>query len=130
LRFLQGEIAEKNGVDESTINNWERQRNQLEIRFIARIIEFLGYAPYYPGAPLGRRLRFVRQSLGITQRNLANLLGVGWSSVRNWDLGRRLPIPNYREKILVFFRNRQQALPEPSAPENPTTPIILKRSAP
>ena len=84
------------------IYNWERQRIHSEIRFIAPIIEFLDYAPYDPRAPLGKRLRFVWQALGITQRKLAQFLGVDWSSVRNGESGKRRPIRVYRERILTF----------------------------
>jgi transcriptional regulator with XRE-family HTH domain len=45
LGLLQREVAEKIGVTKATIYHWERQRTQPEIRFIARIIEFLGYDP-------------------------------------------------------------------------------------
>ena len=44
LGLLQREIAEQIGVEESTITNWERQRTVPEIRYIPRIVEFLGYA--------------------------------------------------------------------------------------
>jgi transcriptional regulator with XRE-family HTH domain len=46
LGLLQSQVAEKIGVDALTLGNWERQRTQPEIRFIARIVEFLGYDPF------------------------------------------------------------------------------------
>ena len=86
-----------------TICNWERQRTTPALPFIPRIIQFLGYAPYYPGAPLGNRLRAVRQAFGITQRGVAKLLGVDWTSVRDWETGKRQPIRICRARILSFL---------------------------
>ena len=47
LGLLQREVAEKIGVTESTIWNWEANLSTPQQRFIPRIIAFLGYE--FPG---------------------------------------------------------------------------------
>ena len=45
LDLLQTEMAEKLGVDEMTICNWELNHTSPQLRFIPRLIAFLGYMP-------------------------------------------------------------------------------------
>ena len=103
LALLQRQVADQIGVDETTVTNWEGQRTAPALPCMPRIVEFLGYALYDPAAPLGRRLRACRESLGLTQREVAGLLGVDSSSVRDWETGRRKPIRNYRARIVAFL---------------------------
>lgn len=42
-------------------------------------------------APIGARIRRRRQELGLTQRELADLVGVDESSVINWESGKHYP---------------------------------------
>ena len=39
------EVARALGVDEMTVNTWERHRTRPAGRFVLRIIQFLGYIP-------------------------------------------------------------------------------------
>jgi DNA-binding XRE family transcriptional regulator len=47
LGLHQREVAEQIGVDETTIYNWEGQRTDPEIRYMSRIIQFLGDRPSF-----------------------------------------------------------------------------------
>jgi transcriptional regulator with XRE-family HTH domain len=87
LGLLQKEVAEKIGVDKTTINNWERQRREPEIRFIARIIEFLGYDPIPEPESFPEKLKAYRLRLGLSQRKLAAKLGIDPSTVQGWEKG-------------------------------------------
>jgi transcriptional regulator with XRE-family HTH domain len=92
LGLLQREVAEKIGVDESTIYNWERQRTQPEIRFIASIIEFLGYDPLPQPEAFPERLKTYRVKMGLSQRKLAAKLGIDPGTVGGWESGRHKPV--------------------------------------
>jgi DNA-binding XRE family transcriptional regulator len=45
LDLLQREVASKIGVKKDSVYNWERGI-EPELRFIPKIIEFLGYIPF------------------------------------------------------------------------------------
>jgi len=81
------------GVDLMSVNNWERNRYEPALRYVPRIIGFLGYAPYDPSRPFGERLAAQRRALGISRQALAKALGVDESTVFRWETGKRIPRP-------------------------------------
>ena len=66
--LLQKEVAERLGVDEMTVFNWERNRNQPALVHVPRIIQFLGYNPLGEGESLGGRLSNTGRLMGFPQR--------------------------------------------------------------
>ena len=67
LALLQRQVAAELGVHEASIYNWERNRKSLQLRFVARITEFLGYVPDIgPLRTLGERIIATRRLLGLT----------------------------------------------------------------
>jgi len=111
LGFLQREVAEKIGVDESTINNWERQRTHPEIRFIAPIIEFLGYDPLPRPESFPEKLRTYRIRLGLSQRKLAIKLGIDPSTIARWEMGRHKPASICQKLIDQLFNEKGESEP-------------------
>jgi transcriptional regulator with XRE-family HTH domain len=99
LGLLQREVAEKIGVDEATIYHWERQRTQPEIRFIARIIEFLGYDPIPKPESFPEKLKTYRLKLGLSQRKLAERLGIDPGTLGGWERGTHKPCPNSLRRL-------------------------------
>ena len=95
LGLLQKEVSEKIRVDESTIYHWERQRTQPEIRFIARIIEFLGYDPIPQPKSFPEKLKTYRLRMGLSQKKLAIKLGIDPSTILKWEKGRHKPMAEY-----------------------------------
>ena len=91
LGLLQREVAGQIGVDEATIYNWERQRNQPEIWFIAPIIGFLGYCPFPEPIGLPERLSFFRKRQGLSQKVFARTLGIHPATLGGWETGRHQP---------------------------------------
>lgn len=81
LRFLQRQFAPEIGGSKVTMQFWETNRTEPEVRFIPKIITFLGYAPCMPGWTFGQRLKAMRTSLGLSQEWLAKRAGLDESTV-------------------------------------------------
>ena len=103
LGLLQREVAEKIGVTSTTICGWEGQRIQPEIRFIARIIKFLGYDPFPEPESFPEKLKTYRLRLGLSQRRLAAKLGIDPATIAGWEEGRHKPVNIYRKLLEESF---------------------------
>ncbi len=68
----------------SCITNWELGHTKPEVRYIPKIIEFIGYCPYDPTAEPIDRIEMIRRAPGQTQEEFAHILGVDESSLANW----------------------------------------------
>ena len=91
LGLLQREVADRLGVDPSTVTNWELNRTSPALRLLPRLFQFLGYMPCPAGQSWADRLRNSRRSLGLSQERLAGVLGVDESTVARWERGSRRP---------------------------------------
>ncbi len=103
LGLLQREVAERIGVDETTIYHWERQRTLPEIRFIAPIIEFLGYDPLPQPKSFPERLKTYRLRMGLSQRKLAEKLGIDPGTLGGWESERHKPAKIYQKLLGEIF---------------------------
>jgi transcriptional regulator with XRE-family HTH domain len=91
LKLLQKQVAEQIGVNAATITNWERNASTPVIRYMPAIVRFLGYDPLPPASSLRERLAAARRELGLTQREMAERLGVAPCTLRDWENGRHQP---------------------------------------
>jgi transcriptional regulator with XRE-family HTH domain len=92
LKLLQKQVAEQIGVHGVTITNWERNASTPVIRYMPAILRFLGYDPLpSPAQSLPDRLRRARRKFGLTQRKMAERLGVDPSTLRDWENERHQP---------------------------------------
>jgi transcriptional regulator with XRE-family HTH domain len=91
LQLLQKQVADQIGVDELTVTNWERNATVPAIRHIPAIIRFLGYDPLPSSNSLPERLAAARRALGLSQRKMAEKLGVDPATIKNWEAGRHQP---------------------------------------
>jgi transcriptional regulator with XRE-family HTH domain len=102
LALHQKQVAEQIGVDEDTIYRWESNESKPQIQFIPAIIKFLSHNPIpLPDSP-GQRLVFYRQTHGITQRALANRIGVDPKAIGLSERGRR-PLSKKLRKLLEGY---------------------------
>ena len=97
LRFEQ--VADQIGVDETTIVNWERNATAPAVRHIPAIIRFLGYDPLPPPNAYPERLATARRALGLSQRKMAERLGLDPATIKNWETGRHQPTGKSMELI-------------------------------
>ena len=91
LALYQKEVAALIGVRECNI--WNRENNwcQPAVRFIPKIIDFLGYAPFTPKPSLSEWLKMVRSATGLSQKALARALGMEESTINDWERARHRP---------------------------------------
>lgn len=85
LELTQRAAAQQMGVNPSTYSNWERGRDEPRTSSFPTIIGFLGYDPSPEAQTLPERIREARQREGISQRELAERLGIAPSTVKAWE---------------------------------------------
>lgn len=88
LDLRQSDVADRIGVWTSTVNYWENNHFNPEVRYLPAIIAFLEYDPSGPQpASLPLQLRAARIAIGLTRRQLAALLEVHPATVAKWERG-------------------------------------------
>src|SRR5512147_702869 len=91
LGLLQCEVAELLGVGTSTIWNWESNARTPTYRYYGGIVRFLDYNPFPRPASLGEELVLYRKLRGLSQKQMAQVLGVDPTTLARWERGQRLP---------------------------------------
>jgi transcriptional regulator with XRE-family HTH domain len=106
LNLFQKQVADRIGVSEATITNWEGNTTSPATRHVPAILEFLGYDPIPAPQGFQQRLAAARRRLGLSQRKLAEKLGVDPTTVRDWEAGRHYPIQRSLDVIANVLRRR------------------------
>jgi DNA-binding XRE family transcriptional regulator len=106
LGLLQKKVAQNIGVSRNTIYNWETNMTQPSFRWLPKIIDFLGYASYSPPQSVGERLTMVRKFLGLSQKELAAMIGVDPSTIHNWEFEKHKLTRRASEIIMKFFNGK------------------------
>ena len=106
LGLLQKELAVRIGVTTCTIMYWETNRVSPAIRFIPKIVQFLGYDPNANVVPqsFSERLKTRRLKLGVSGRKLAGLLKTDESNLAGWERGQHRPTKRSLKLINRFLR--------------------------
>ena len=100
LGLSQVQLAAKVGVGRTTVIKWETNQAQPKLRSIPAIVEFLGYDPLETQpVSLAQALVATRRKLGLSQRKLALLLGVGAKTLRSWERGELRPSDALRQQL-------------------------------
>ena len=88
------------GVTEDTISSWERGAHEPALAYMPKVVEFLGYVPFETCKTLGERIRLHRMSLGLSQVDFAQRLGITHSTIRSWEKDR---VKNVEKKIRLYL---------------------------
>jgi len=100
LALTQRDVAQRLGADEASVWNWGKNRSSPALRFVPRIIEFLGYEPDDTKPQhLGQQIVAFRQRWGLTQKALARRLGVDPSTVASWERGEHQPTKRLLQRL-------------------------------
>jgi DNA-binding transcriptional regulator YiaG len=71
--------------------------------------------PYgFEGSPktIGEHLRKHRMDLGMYQKDLARMLGTDMASLRNWEMGRSVPVTRFMPAIIKFLGRDPRPRPQ------------------
>lgn len=102
--MLQKDIAEKLGATVCTYRNWEKNRSNPSLHFIPKIIQFLGYTPYdASNLDFGKKIAAKRRLLGLSQKDLARLIGVDPCTIRSWEKSRHRPERKHLKRLAAFI---------------------------
>ena len=104
LGLLQREAAKRIGVTESTVYNWEKVM-EPEVRFLPKIIEFLGYNPLPEARTLGEQIVRCRKMLGLSRKKMAKHLGVDEGTLAGWERDIRVPSSEKHFNFIERFLN-------------------------
>jgi len=103
LKLLQKDVAEQLGVDKTSVFNWEANTANPEIRYMPAIIRFLGYNPLPAANTLAEQLVRQRTSLGLSQKESAERLGVDPGTLAKWERGEREPAGRFLDLVKRFL---------------------------
>lgn len=106
LGLKQAEVAKRLGVSESTLWNWERNRTEPAWHHWSAITKFLGYDPLPEPQNLGERLARHRKLEGLSQREMAEKLGVDPGTLGRWERGERQSAPDLIRDLGATWRRR------------------------
>jgi transcriptional regulator with XRE-family HTH domain len=107
LRLTQAELAEKVGVTQVTISNWEKGKSAPEGEQRARVEAALGLGE---ASALGKRIQEARVRAALTQRELAKRTGFAQPTISQWETGWSQPGEEAVEKLeQVLGPLREQA---------------------
>ena len=91
LKLFQKQVADRIGVDETTITNWEGNASVPATRYMPAILQFLGHDPLPPAISIPERLATARRVLGLSQRKMAEKLGIDPATLQGWEVGQHKP---------------------------------------
>jgi transcriptional regulator with XRE-family HTH domain len=101
--MLQKDVAEKVGVDTTTVFNWEANASQPDFRYMPAIIRFLGYNPLPEVNGWGERLVRQRTIFGLTQKESAKRLDVDPRTLAKWERGERESAGEFAKRVERFL---------------------------
>jgi DNA-binding XRE family transcriptional regulator len=105
LGWTQERTAKWFGVTESTIWNWESGGITPSHLFRTAVRVFLGETSRQDSLP--EQLRGLRWRRGMTQHDLASMLGVNPSTVEDWETGRCEPRRSNWVRISELLRDEE-----------------------
>jgi DNA-binding XRE family transcriptional regulator len=99
--LLQKDLAKTFKVNETTITNWENNHNEIQTRYLPKVIDFLGFTPEIikDFKPLQSEVFLTRCELGLTQQQMALRLGIDKTTLHALEWGTRNANKVTQEKI-------------------------------
>ena len=85
LKLHRRHVADQIGVHEQTVTGWELNAT------VPAILQFLGHDPVPPATSIPERLVTARRALDLSQRKMAQKLGVDPATLLDWEAGWHQP---------------------------------------
>jgi transcriptional regulator with XRE-family HTH domain len=105
LDLYQKDVAAQIGATASTIWNWEHGWT-IDLRYVPRVIAFLGYNPIPYPESLMDRLAWYKQVNGLPLEDLGTEMGRAPEQLADWLTGRHRPCRRNQEEIEKFLTDR------------------------
>jgi transcriptional regulator with XRE-family HTH domain len=100
LKLTKRQLSLKLNVSDITIYLWERNKARPSLAQIPKIIEFLGRDPFEKETEnLGAKIQDYRRVHGLSQKKLAEQLGVDQTTLAGWERGEHRPTKKLLDKI-------------------------------
>jgi transcriptional regulator with XRE-family HTH domain len=100
LKLTKAQLSLYFNVSDITIYLWERNKVGPSLAQIPKIIEFLGQDPFEANAEtLADKIKAYRRVHGLSQKKLAEKIGVDQSTLQGWERGEHRPTDAYVEKV-------------------------------
>jgi transcriptional regulator with XRE-family HTH domain len=104
LKLTKRQLSLKLNVSDITIYLWEKNRVKPSLAQIPKIIDFLDRDPFEKNTEnLGEKIWEYRRIHGLTQKSLAEQLGVDQTTLAGWERGKSRPIKRNLERILTYI---------------------------
>jgi transcriptional regulator with XRE-family HTH domain len=103
--LYQKDVATRLGVTTSTVWDWENTRS-VDLRFIPRVIKFLGYNPISQPEDLMGKLAWYKLVNGLSLERLGFEMGRDPEQLADWLSGRHKPCRRNRESITLLLTDR------------------------
>ena len=105
--LFQKDVARIIGVEETSIYNWEKNLSNSSIKYIPKVIEFLGYIPFQLDTlSLGDQIKLYRKLRGISQKNLAKEIDIDPTTLAKWEANKMNISQDFLFTINDFFRKQ------------------------
>jgi len=100
LKLTKRQLSLNLNVSDITLYLWERNKVQPSLAQIPKIIAFLGWDPFEKKTEnLGDKIREYRRVYGLTQKKLAEPLGVDQTTLAGWKKGKHQPMKRLIDKL-------------------------------
>ncbi|MCL4518669.1 MAG: helix-turn-helix domain-containing protein [Thaumarchaeota archaeon] len=104
LELTQKQAAEKLGVDETSVWNWETGKTDPLVRQVPAVISFLGYDPFASDSgSLANELKRYRLTHGLTQTELARQIGIDPATLSRLEKNSPRHFPKIIKKVNAFL---------------------------
>ena len=101
--MTRAEFAKILGVSAETVRRWEDCKIEPKPIYQQFIQAYcVKHAVEIQMTPAN--IRAIRKGNGLTQEEFAKALGVGKSSVADWEMGRQQPQKSAQKKIYAFYK--------------------------
>lgn len=103
MNLTKRQLSSKFHVSDITTYLWEKNKVDPSLAQIPKIIEFLGCDPFEGKAEnLSDKIKEYRRVHGLSQKRLADQIGVDQSTLQGWERGEHKP-SNKLLNILPFL---------------------------
>ena len=104
MKLTKRQLSLRFNVDDVTIYLWEHNQVQPSLAQIPKILEFLGYNPFESKVEhLAEKIKAYRRVHGLSQKKLAQQLGIDQSTLAGWERGEHQPTKKLFSKLASVF---------------------------